>query len=88
MTHTLTYNKIQNVQLRHHHIGRGIGPYAPAPAQAHTHANAASPNQQYCAADSTSGIRKMTIPQRWSSFMDDLVKSNPPSTSRLAEGPL
>ncbi|MBW0546490.1 hypothetical protein O181_086205 [Austropuccinia psidii MF-1] len=30
MTHTLTYHSIQNVQLRHHHVGRVIGPYAPA----------------------------------------------------------
>ncbi|MBW0569863.1 hypothetical protein O181_109578 [Austropuccinia psidii MF-1] len=39
MSHTLTYHSIQNVQLRHHHIGRGIGPYAhaytPTPTQAY-----------------------------------------------------
>ncbi|MBW0496328.1 hypothetical protein O181_036043 [Austropuccinia psidii MF-1] len=38
MTHTLTYHSIQNVQLHHHHLGRGISPYEPAPAWAHTHA--------------------------------------------------
>ncbi|MBW0542184.1 hypothetical protein O181_081899 [Austropuccinia psidii MF-1] len=43
---------------------------------------------QYFAAGSTSVIHKMTILQRRSPFMDDLVRSNPlPSTSRLAEGP-
>ncbi|MBW0466297.1 hypothetical protein O181_006012 [Austropuccinia psidii MF-1] len=51
MTHTLTYNSIQNFQLHHHHVGREIVPYAPAPTQAHTnapapthaHANATAP---------------------------------------------
>ncbi|MBW0583209.1 hypothetical protein O181_122924 [Austropuccinia psidii MF-1] len=74
MTHTLTYHSIQNVQLRHHHVGRGIGPYASAP----THANATAPHRRYCVADSTSAIGKMTIPWRQSPFMDDLVKPNPP----------
>ncbi|MBW0493069.1 hypothetical protein O181_032784 [Austropuccinia psidii MF-1] len=90
MTHTLTYHSIENVQLRHHHVGRGIGPYAPAPAQAHAHAyppalarahahaNSTTPHLQYCVGDSTSVIHKMTIPWRQSPFMDDLVKSNPP----------
>ncbi|MBW0462282.1 hypothetical protein O181_001997 [Austropuccinia psidii MF-1] len=32
----------------------------------------------YWAAGSTSVIRKMTIPQRRSPFMDDLLKQNPP----------
>ncbi|MBW0539026.1 hypothetical protein O181_078741 [Austropuccinia psidii MF-1] len=43
MTHTVTYHSIQNVQLCHHHIGRGIGPYAPSPAWAHAHAYAPTP---------------------------------------------
>ncbi|MBW0587108.1 hypothetical protein O181_126823 [Austropuccinia psidii MF-1] len=70
MTHTFTYHSIQNVQLRHHHVGRGISPYAPAPAWAHAHAytpaparahahtNATAPHPQYCVADSTSVIRR------------------------------
>ncbi|MBW0497075.1 hypothetical protein O181_036790 [Austropuccinia psidii MF-1] len=74
MTHTLTYNSIQNVQMRHHHVGRGISPYAPVPA--HAQANATPPHARYCAAGSTSVIQKMTIPPRRSPFMDDLVKSN------------
>ncbi|MBW0525834.1 hypothetical protein O181_065549 [Austropuccinia psidii MF-1] len=57
-------------------------------ADAHAHVNATSPHPRYCAAGSTSVICKMTILQRQSSLMDDLVRSNPPSTSRLAEGPL
>ncbi|MBW0543039.1 hypothetical protein O181_082754 [Austropuccinia psidii MF-1] len=91
MTHTLTYHSIQNAQLCHHHVGRGIGPYAPAPARAHPHAyasaaawapahayaNATALHPRYCAVGSTSFIRKMTIPWRWSPFMDDLAKSNP-----------
>ncbi|MBW0492565.1 hypothetical protein O181_032280 [Austropuccinia psidii MF-1] len=77
MTHTLTYQSIQHVQLRHHHVGRGIGPYAPAPTWAHTHAYATPPHPWYCAEDSTSVIHKMTIPWRRSPIMDDLVKSNP-----------
>ncbi|MBW0577404.1 hypothetical protein O181_117119 [Austropuccinia psidii MF-1] len=52
MSHTLTYHSIQNVQLCHHHVGRGIRPYAHiytpaptreqahAPAPTHAHANA------------------------------------------------
>ncbi|MBW0526429.1 hypothetical protein O181_066144 [Austropuccinia psidii MF-1] len=92
MSHTLTYHRIQNVQLCHHHVGRGIGPYAPAPAWAHSythtptqadahansHTNSTAPHLQYCVAGSTSVIRKMTIPQRRIPFMDDLVRSNPP----------
>ncbi|MBW0578392.1 hypothetical protein O181_118107 [Austropuccinia psidii MF-1] len=88
MSHTLTYHGSQNVQLRHHHIGRGIGPYAhayaqvdthahaPTPAHAHTnaHANATAPHPRYYVAGSTSVICKMTIPRRWSPFMDDLVR--------------
>ncbi|MBW0554188.1 hypothetical protein O181_093903 [Austropuccinia psidii MF-1] len=109
MSHTLTYHSIQNVQMCHHHVGRGISPYAPAPTRAHAYApapawahahtpaladahaynNATTPHPRYCAAGSTSVIHKMTIPQRRSPFMDDLVRSNPPpSTSRLAEEPL
>ncbi|MBW0503087.1 hypothetical protein O181_042802 [Austropuccinia psidii MF-1] len=55
MTHTLTYHSIQKVQLRHHHIGRGIGLYAPTPAWAHApaHSNATQPHLRYCVADST-----------------------------------
>ncbi|MBW0539148.1 hypothetical protein O181_078863 [Austropuccinia psidii MF-1] len=59
-----------------------------ATALADAHANATTPHLQYCEPGSTSVIRKMTIPRRRSPFMDDLVRSNPPSTSRLAEGPL
>ncbi|MBW0552125.1 hypothetical protein O181_091840 [Austropuccinia psidii MF-1] len=46
MIHTLTYDSIQNVQLRHNHVGRGISPYASAPARAHAHAhtNATAPH--------------------------------------------
>ncbi|MBW0572582.1 hypothetical protein O181_112297 [Austropuccinia psidii MF-1] len=40
MSHPLTYHSIQNVQLRHHHVGRGIGPYAHAYEPALVHANA------------------------------------------------
>ncbi|MBW0576114.1 hypothetical protein O181_115829 [Austropuccinia psidii MF-1] len=52
MSRTLTYQGIENVQLRHHHVGRGIrlfSPYAPAPiwahapALAHAHAHAPTP---------------------------------------------
>ncbi|MBW0518156.1 hypothetical protein O181_057871 [Austropuccinia psidii MF-1] len=98
MSHTLTYNSIQNVQLRHRHVERGIGPYTTAPARAHAHAhahtpapahahahtpanahaNATAPHPRYCAAESTSVICKMTIPQRRSPFMNDLVRSTPP----------
>ncbi|MBW0534903.1 hypothetical protein O181_074618 [Austropuccinia psidii MF-1] len=43
MTHTPTFHSIQNIKLRHHHVGRGIGPCAPAhppsPAYANAHAN-------------------------------------------------
>ncbi|MBW0552299.1 hypothetical protein O181_092014 [Austropuccinia psidii MF-1] len=117
MTHTLTYHSIQNVQLRHHHVGRGMGPYTPAPAQEHAHTRQCNqtapapaalcgglqpchllmlssfmathhlalvcpshthPHPPYCAAGSTSVICKMTILQRQSPFMDELVKSNPP----------
>ncbi|MBW0491890.1 hypothetical protein O181_031605 [Austropuccinia psidii MF-1] len=100
MSHTLTYHSIQKVQLCHHHVGNGIGPYAPAPAGAHAHAythtpalgdahaNTTAPHLQYCVAGSTSVIHKMKVPRRQSPFMDDLVRSTPPSTSRLAEGPL
>ncbi|MBW0500076.1 hypothetical protein O181_039791 [Austropuccinia psidii MF-1] len=136
MSHKLTYRSIQNVQLRHHDVERGISPYATAPTQAHAHtsapalahshahahapspahahaqapapahahahthtpaptnahthahANATAPHPRYCAAGSTSVICKITILRRQSPFMDDLVRSNPPSTSRLAEGPL
>ncbi|MBW0540251.1 hypothetical protein O181_079966 [Austropuccinia psidii MF-1] len=35
MSHTLTNHSIQNFQLCHHLVGRGISPYAPTPAQAH-----------------------------------------------------
>ncbi|MBW0564487.1 hypothetical protein O181_104202 [Austropuccinia psidii MF-1] len=117
MSHTLTYHSIQNFQLCHHHVGKGIGPYAPAPAwahihayahtptladthtkanatapaDAHAHANATAPADAhanappyananattlhlwYCAAGSTSVIRKTTILRRGSPFMDDLV---------------
>ncbi|MBW0516768.1 hypothetical protein O181_056483 [Austropuccinia psidii MF-1] len=78
MSHTLTYHSIQNVQLRHHHVGRGIGPYAHAYAPAPTQADANAPHPRYCVAGSTSVICKMTILRRWSPFMDDLVRSNPP----------
>ncbi|MBW0580459.1 hypothetical protein O181_120174 [Austropuccinia psidii MF-1] len=86
MTHTLTYNSIKNVQLRHHHVGRGIGPYEPAhphaytptPTWAHAKAHAPALHPWYCSADSTSVIHKMKIPQRRSPFMDDMVKSTPP----------
>ncbi|MBW0562513.1 hypothetical protein O181_102228 [Austropuccinia psidii MF-1] len=98
MSHTLAYHSIQDVQLCYHHVRKGIRPDAPAPAWAHAyahtptqvdaHANATTPHLQYCAAGSTSVICKMTILQRQGPFMDDLVRSNPPSTSRLAEGPL
>ncbi|MBW0475927.1 hypothetical protein O181_015642 [Austropuccinia psidii MF-1] len=51
MTHTLTYHSIQNVQLHHHHIGRGIGPYPPSqanvPTNAHAHANATAPHRTH-----------------------------------------
>ncbi|MBW0483774.1 hypothetical protein O181_023489 [Austropuccinia psidii MF-1] len=88
MSHKLTCQSIQNVQLGHQKFGRGIGPYAPAPtwAQAHAHAhtpahahanapphahaNATAPHLQYCAAGSTSVIRKMTIPWRRIPFME------------------
>ncbi|MBW0577375.1 hypothetical protein O181_117090 [Austropuccinia psidii MF-1] len=40
MSHTLTYHSIQNFPLRHPHVGRGIGPYAPAPSRAHAYAPA------------------------------------------------
>ncbi|MBW0490387.1 hypothetical protein O181_030102 [Austropuccinia psidii MF-1] len=44
MSHTLTCHIIENVQLCHHHVGWGSGPYAhaygPGPARAHTHAPA------------------------------------------------
>ncbi|MBW0575654.1 hypothetical protein O181_115369 [Austropuccinia psidii MF-1] len=47
MSHTLTYHSIQNVQLCHHHFGKGIVPYAPAhaatQADAQAHANATAP---------------------------------------------
>ncbi|MBW0532844.1 hypothetical protein O181_072559 [Austropuccinia psidii MF-1] len=43
MSNTLTYHSIQNVQLCHHNVGKGIGPYAPAPAQAQAHAPAYAP---------------------------------------------
>ncbi|MBW0492749.1 hypothetical protein O181_032464 [Austropuccinia psidii MF-1] len=80
MSHTLTYHRIQNVQLRHHQIERGIGPYAPTPAQADAHAptpaNATAPHAPYCAVGSTSVICKMTVPRRRSPFMDELVRSN------------
>ncbi|MBW0487891.1 hypothetical protein O181_027606 [Austropuccinia psidii MF-1] len=81
MSQKHTNHSIQNVQLCHHHVGRGNGPYAPprtgtpptpADAQAHT------PHPRYCVAGSTSVIRKMTIPQRRSTLMDHLVRSNPP----------
>ncbi|MBW0500111.1 hypothetical protein O181_039826 [Austropuccinia psidii MF-1] len=62
--------------------------HTPTPADTHKHANATALHPQYCVAGSTSFILKMTILQRQSPFMDDLVRSNPPSTSRLAEGPL
>ncbi|MBW0565785.1 hypothetical protein O181_105500 [Austropuccinia psidii MF-1] len=96
MSHTLTYHSIQNVELFHHHVGRGIRPYTPASIQAHAHANtpphphpnATAPHPRYCAVGSTSVIRKITILYRWSPFMDDLVRSNLPSTSRVAEEPL
>ncbi|MBW0527937.1 hypothetical protein O181_067652 [Austropuccinia psidii MF-1] len=104
MSHTLIYHRIQNVQLFHHHVGKGIGPDTPIPAWAHTpaladahanatapadahanatapadaHANATTPHPQCCAAGSTSVICKMTIPQRRSPFMDELVRSTPP----------
>ncbi|MBW0517231.1 hypothetical protein O181_056946 [Austropuccinia psidii MF-1] len=60
--------------------------HPPTPARAH--ANATAPHPQYCAVGSISVIHKMTILQRRSPLMDDMVRSNPPSTSRLAEGPL
>ncbi|MBW0565134.1 hypothetical protein O181_104849 [Austropuccinia psidii MF-1] len=53
MTHTLTYNNIQNVQLHHDHFGSGIGPYALAPAHknapapAHAHAYAPARNRAH-----------------------------------------
>ncbi|MBW0546596.1 hypothetical protein O181_086311 [Austropuccinia psidii MF-1] len=90
MSHTLTYHSSQNVQLCHNHIGKGMGPYAPTPARAHAHANATAPaaahahtnatalHLRYCAAGSTSVIDKMTILQRKSPSMDDLVRSTPP----------
>ncbi|MBW0560303.1 hypothetical protein O181_100018 [Austropuccinia psidii MF-1] len=53
----------------------------------HTHAHP-HPHTRRRAADSTSVICKTTILLRRSPFMDDLVKSNPPPTSRLAAGPL
>ncbi|MBW0471933.1 hypothetical protein O181_011648 [Austropuccinia psidii MF-1] len=59
--------------------------HTPPHGRKHTHT---LPHPWYCAAGSTSVIRKMTIPRRRSPFMDDLVRSNPPSTSRLTEGPL
>ncbi|MBW0516604.1 hypothetical protein O181_056319 [Austropuccinia psidii MF-1] len=37
MSHTLTYHSFKNLQLWHHHFGRGIGPYTPAPARPHAH---------------------------------------------------
>ncbi|MBW0527239.1 hypothetical protein O181_066954 [Austropuccinia psidii MF-1] len=85
MTHTLTYHSIKNVQLHHHHVERGIRPYAPAhphayaptPTRAHANTYATTPHPWYCMMDSTSVIRKMKIPQRQSPFIDDLVKSNP-----------
>ncbi|MBW0472666.1 hypothetical protein O181_012381 [Austropuccinia psidii MF-1] len=86
MSHTLTYHSIQNVQLCHHHVGKGISPYAPAPARAHAHApspapvdahaNATPPHPQYCVAGSASVICKMTIRRR-SPFMDDLGSHTP-----------
>ncbi|MBW0550018.1 hypothetical protein O181_089733 [Austropuccinia psidii MF-1] len=67
-------------------------PHPDAPANetalADAHANANTPHLQYCEPGSTSVIRKMTILRRRSPCMDDLVRSKPPSTSRLAEGPL
>ncbi|MBW0519710.1 hypothetical protein O181_059425 [Austropuccinia psidii MF-1] len=77
----ITASKISN--LRHQNVGRGMSPYAPARAHAHTyaptptHANATAPHLQYCEAGSPNVIDKMTIPWRWSPFMDDLVKSTP-----------
>ncbi|MBW0533571.1 hypothetical protein O181_073286 [Austropuccinia psidii MF-1] len=43
MSHTLTYHSIQNGQLCHHHVVRGISPYAPAPAREDAHAHAYAP---------------------------------------------
>ncbi|MBW0577451.1 hypothetical protein O181_117166 [Austropuccinia psidii MF-1] len=60
MSPTLTYHSIQNVQLRHNNVGRGIGPYAHAyapnparadaqtPALAHAHANVTTPHLLPC----------------------------------------
>ncbi|MBW0572763.1 hypothetical protein O181_112478 [Austropuccinia psidii MF-1] len=59
-----------------------------APITAHAHTNATPPHPRHCAAGSTSVIWKMIIPRRRSPLMDDLVRSNPPSTSTLAEGTL
>ncbi|MBW0538097.1 hypothetical protein O181_077812 [Austropuccinia psidii MF-1] len=78
MSHTLTYHSIQNFQLRHHHVGRGIGPYAHAYTPTPAYAHAAAPHPRYCVAGSTIFILKITIPWRQSPFMDDLVRSNPP----------
>ncbi|MBW0582119.1 hypothetical protein O181_121834 [Austropuccinia psidii MF-1] len=62
--------------------------HPPALADAYAHANAAAPQLWYCVMGSTSVICKMTILQRRSPCMDDLVRSNPPSTSILAQRPL
>ncbi|MBW0559122.1 hypothetical protein O181_098837 [Austropuccinia psidii MF-1] len=61
MSHTLTYHSIQNVQLSHHHVQRGIGPYAhahaPAPtwalAHAHTHTYGHAPAHENAHANET-----------------------------------
>ncbi|MBW0574599.1 hypothetical protein O181_114314 [Austropuccinia psidii MF-1] len=62
MTHTLTFHSIQNVQLRPHHVGRGISPYTPTPTRAHaytpkhTDAYAPAPAQAHAYAPATSGF--------------------------------
>ncbi|MBW0486378.1 hypothetical protein O181_026093 [Austropuccinia psidii MF-1] len=91
MTQTLTYHSIQNVGRGIGPYAQAHPPaptltdaqthaYTPATAHAppHAHANATTLHPRYCAVGSTSVIRKMTIPQRQSPFMDDLVRSNPP----------
>ncbi|MBW0573366.1 hypothetical protein O181_113081 [Austropuccinia psidii MF-1] len=54
-----------------------LPPHENLPPTANRHPHMQT-HPRYCVAGSTSVIRKMTIPQRQSPFMDDLVKSNSP----------
>ncbi|MBW0540732.1 hypothetical protein O181_080447 [Austropuccinia psidii MF-1] len=59
--------------LTHPPPPRHIHMHLPPHGRTHTHA-LTHPHPWYCAASSTSVIHKMTIAQRRSPFMDDLVR--------------